>query len=237
MQQDSTVYDLGEVALDPSPRGVGARGRAGVAPVRDATRRAAVPMTAGFAPVPAFDAASTLSLLLPGCGHLARRQWAAGLFVISALGFLAVAGQAVLSCLDRITGTLRLLGYPVEIAVWSLAGIYGCAAFLHLWSVLSGGSSVVRAPHPALSGAASAVVPGWGQLLNGHLTRSALFLAALWFVGALWLLAAPFTSELLGALDLQLPPALAQATSPAVRWTLPAVIWSLSVYDAVSGAR
>jgi len=129
-----------------------------------------------------------------------------------------------------------LLDYPAEFAVWSVAGLFVCAAFLHLWSVLGSGSSEVRAPHPVICGVASALLPGWGQLLNGHLTRAALFLAGLWVVGAIWLLASPPAAAVLEAQGLYLPTALAYATSSAVRWTLPAVVWSLAVYDATASA-
>ncbi len=62
-------------------------------------------------------------------------------------------------------------------------------------------------------------------------------LTGLWLVAATWVLASPWTTALLTAQGLVLPDYLAIAASRAVRWTLPAVLWTLGIYDAITGAE
>jgi hypothetical protein len=249
--QDTTVYDLGEVESDSAPTLASVqsdRVATQAAPPRAAEARTAIRAESArtsfapqaYAPPPAsgFDFAGSLSLFAPGAGHLFQRQWSAGLFYLSSLAFLGVLGWAVLGTLDRVTGTLAVLELPRELGVWALGSLYVVAAILHLWNVLSCSASggYRESSHPVLAGVASAVLPGWGQVLNGDTKRAALFVGGLWVIGAAWLLAAPSTHALLESLELHLPPALSLFSSAAVRWTLPAVIWSLAVYDAAASA-
>jgi hypothetical protein len=240
--QDSTVYDLGEVALDPTPS---SPARGAQAPARSPARPAASAPIVGatrFAPAPAlaparFDYAGSAALIVPGLGHLLQRRWSSGLLLLSALSLIGVLGWAVLETLDRITGTLALLGLPTEFAVWSLAGLFVAAATTHLASVAGGHGDVGgSALHPLVPGLASALIPGWGQLLNGDVKRAVGFVFGLWCIGAVWLLAAPATGTLLDAQGLYVPERLSLLTSAGVRWTLPAVIWAVAIYDATSSA-
>jgi len=153
------------------------------------------------------------------------------------LSFSAVLAWAVLGNMERIAGTLSVLGYPAEFAVWSLFVLYGFAALVHVTSVAGGHDAHDGgALHPVVVGIASFLVPGWGQLLNGSIKRAAAFVISLWCIGATWLLAAPQTVALLDGQGLFLPEQLAWLTSAALRWTLPAVVWALAVYDAAAGA-
>jgi hypothetical protein len=237
--QETTIYDLGEVGIDPTPARAEPSTRRPPAP-REAARTTFTPVVAAApAPYRGFGFAGSLSLFLPGAGQLARRQWTAGLFFISSLGFLVTLGWALLVTLGRLTETLAVLGHPRETGVWALGLLYLGAAVLHVWSVLSGASTAdygAGPPHPVLAGAASLLLPGWGQVLNGDHKRAALFLSSLWVIGAAWILAAPQTQQLLFSLDLYLPSGLMLFCSAAVRWTLPAVVWSLAVYDAAASA-
>ena len=234
--EDTTVYDLGDVGIDPKPSPAAAPGNDPAPPV-DVARTTFAPQAYAPPAESGFDLAGALSVLIPGAGHLIQRQWAAGLFFLSALGFLAAMGWAMIGTMDRLTETLAMLGQPRAFGVWTLAGIYVAAAILHLWNVLSCSSADYRdAPHPVVSGAASLLVPGLGQMLNGDAKRAALFVASLWVIGASWILATPQARTLLESLGFYLPAGLSLFSSTAVRWTLPAVVWTLSVYDAASSA-
>jgi hypothetical protein len=248
---DTTVYNLGNVDTDSIPNIAKTQaGKAGTEANPSIVKKVQTkirvePAATGFAPrdcvpplSPRMDFASTLSLLFPGTGHLVRGEMMMGLFFLNSLAFVGALSWAILGTLDRLTETLMILGFPPELGVWTLGLIYVFAMFLHLWNVLSccALADDNKPSHPALSGIASAMLPGLGQLLNGDTKRSAMFLGSLWVIGAAWLLAATQTRAVLESLSLHLPPALILFSSTAVRWTLPAVVWSLAVYDATTSA-
>ena len=183
-----------------------------------------------------FDLPGTLSLFVPGAGHLARGQFKVGLFFLASIGFLATLAWALFGTVDRLAETLVLLGQSRAFGIWALGGIYVVAAGLHVGSVLTLAGRGGFAPHAVVSGLASLLVPGWGQILNGDRKRAALFLGGLWLVGGAWLLFSPACRDMLAALRLHLPNGLLLLSSPPVRWTLPAVVLALAVYDAASSA-
>ena len=202
-------------------------------------RPVAAPQTAAepaAKPPAGFDWRGSLSLFLPGSGRLLRGQPALGLFFICSLGFLVTLGWAVLTTIDRLSGTLEVLGYARAASVWALAVIYVAAAALHVANLL-GGERTAGRPHPAVAGIASVLVPGWGQVLNGDRIRAAVFVGMLWVGAAAWILAAPQTAALFESLRLYMPDGIALLASPAVRWTVPPVVWALAIYDAVSSAN
>jgi hypothetical protein len=185
----------------------------------------------------AFDPSGTLSLFVPGLGQLVRGEFALGLFFFSSLALMASLGWAMITTLDRITATLRVLGYPGAPAVWALSLVFAVTAGLHMANILSSNPHLdVRTPPPVVSGIASAIVPGWGQILNGAFTRASLFIASLWLIAAMWILATPAVQETLASVRLFIPPEVLMFCSPAVRFTAPAVIWALSIYDAAATA-
>jgi len=232
MQDQTSVYNLG--SLDPTPQrpqpGASASST-GTAPLRTASPRPVV------RPRPAFDASGTLSLFAPGAGQLARGEIAVGLFFLSSLAFMGSLGWALVITLDRITATLRVLGYPGAPAVWALAAVFAFAALLHMTGILTANPhSEPRTPHPVAAGLASAIVPGWGQILNGSYKRACLFVGGLWLIAAVWILASPAVHASLASARLFIPPEILMFCSPAVRFTAPAVIWALSIYDAAATA-
>jgi hypothetical protein len=192
------------------------------------------------APRAAFDFLGTLSMVLPGSGQLVRGEVALGLFFMTSLAFLAAFGWALVGTLDRLTPTLRLLEVPGSAGVWALCAVYFTAALLHLANVLKAdphsGHMEPAALHPVVTGLASAVVPGWGQILNGSYKRACLFLGSLWLVGATWIVASPEIQANLESLRIYVPSQILMLCVPAVRWTAPAVIWALAVYDAAATA-
>jgi hypothetical protein len=177
--------------------------------------------------------AGTLSLVVPGAGSIVRGRFAPGLFYLSAAGCLAATAWALVETMERIADTLRVLGYPGAAGIWALGAVIATFVLLHLASILDpdpyAGS---RAPHPAVASIASAIVPGWGQMLAGCPGRAAAFVFALWVVAAAWALDAPAAVAWLDAMGMYLPPPVEMATSPVVRWTAPAVVWAVAVYDA-----
>jgi TM2 domain-containing membrane protein YozV len=176
-------------------------------------------------------------LFVPGAGQLVRGEVALGLFFLSSLALMASLGWAFVITLDRITATLRVLDFPGAPAVWALTAFFVVAAALHMAGILSANPHTEpRTPHPVAAGVASAIVPGWGQILNGSYKRACLFVGSLWLIAAIWILASPVVQSSLASLRLFIPPEILLFCSPAVRFTAPAVVWALSIYDAAATA-
>jgi len=184
--------------------------------------------------------AVSAALAVPGAGQMIRGRRDHGLFFISWFALLATLGWALLNTAPRIGETLVVLDLPRGGGIWGLALVYSAAAALYVGNIalaVPATAARVRTPvHPALAGAASAVLPGWGQLLNGDFRRAAVLAAGLWLSAAAWILVMPATGALLLDLDLYLPARLAPFVSPTVRWTVPAVVWAIAIYDAVASS-
>ncbi len=230
MRQTVGVYDLGDLG----PGAPAARPTRVPFPARLASR----PRTWAWRP-PASLCAS-LSLLVPGLGQLVRGQAALGLFFLTTVGFLAALSWAVIETLDRLAPTLGLLGIPLFVPFCVLGAAYALAAVLHTAGALGAASPGPGRSHAILAGLASVCIPGWGQLLNGDRSRAALFLGGVWVVAAVWIAGSPAATQLISAFAPAVPPWEQALRAPLVawtaRWTLPALIWSLSVYDAASSA-
>lgn len=243
MNQEHTVYDLGEVDLD-SPRDPHSIS----IPRREATRPPLLPELPELPELGAkmkkdrrhrFDWRGSLSLLIPGSGAWLRGVPSVGIFHLCSLAFIAVLAWSLIHSMHRIVPTLELLGQRRELGFWTLGGLFCAAAAVYLssaWRAVKIDDRSAR-PHPIVAGSASFVIPGWGQLLNGDRFRSVCFISGIWVVLGAWILSLPITVELLRGYGMVLPPALKMLSGPAVRYTLPAVIWTLAVYDAVNRAR
>jgi hypothetical protein len=239
MSTDSNVYDLGEMGEGPKAapsRRQAAPGAPTVVrrvPPRAPARRGAVPRR--------FPIFGSLSVIVPGAGQFALGDPTAGLFFLTSMAFLASLGWALIGTLERIAETLMVLGYPRQAGVWALGLLYIVGAVVHLGSVWqAAGCDRVPgerpSPPPVLAGAASMLVPGWGQLLNGNRLRAVLFLGALWVIGAAWLVTSAPVVSMLDSVGLVPGPELKVFGAPMVRWTLPAVVWAVAVYDAFASA-
>jgi hypothetical protein len=189
--------------------------------------------------------AASLSLWAWGSG-----QWLNGDRDLAVLLFLWQVQIAALHYLVASTwSALRRMAHVFFISEWELL-LYAAALdfwpiFLLVFNVAQAYRSAERQkgrfrglkrPWPA--GLASLVVPGWGQLLNGQLGKGLVFLIV--FVMQAYLLAFYLLTPLYGIVaDLNPPQALLRnlIQGGQVGIVLTALIWVLSVYDAVLVAR
>ena len=233
MKQDAAIYDLG--AIDPDPRTKNSRqaGSSFAAPAAATDPRfERSPQTWPVGP----------ALLLPGSGHILRGDIAHGLAFLGATGFFVALGWAILDTLERLGPTLSLLGMPRALGIWTLGALFIALAAVHVASVYTAAANRHRprgqVRRPLVAALASFLVPGWGQAISGRRISAALFLTACWLAAGAWILVSPPVQDLLAQHRLYLPEWLVWMTSPAVRWTLPVVIWALATYDAyVRAAR
>lgn len=242
MNKNIGVYDLGEVVLGDAP-----------APSRDASE-----MPRSSRPTPAPRARSTrnqtvehadragpgltgsLSLFLPGAGQMLAGEPAQGLFFVSGIGFAFAALHALVATLDRLFPTLDVLEMPRAVVGAALGVLLLAAAALHVTAVVHAHSLQAHrhqaAPHPLVAALASALVPGWGQILVGHRARAAFFLGGLWLIAMAWLVATPAGFGVLRSLGLEVPRGVRDGWGPIALVTAPALVWALATYDAGIGA-
>jgi len=233
MSDTVETYDLGPVGAARAVR-----------PTRSPFRSPAHSRSWDWAPSSSSELCSSLSLLLPGAGQALRREPILGAFFLTTMLFLWTFAWAVLDTFDRVIGTLALLDVSVAVPLWTLAAAYVTAAGLHVVGVWNASLSIDTAEplraHPALPAAASAILPGWGQLLNGDRLRGVLFLGALWIVAGVWIIGSSSAIEFFNTFVPTVSPLEQSLRSPffawTTRWTLPTVIWCLAIYDAASSA-
>jgi hypothetical protein len=233
MSDTVETFDLGSVG-----------GAQAVRPARAPFRTPIHPRQWDWAPSSSSELCSSLSLILPGAGQALRREPILGAFFLTTMLFLWTFAWAVLDTFDRVIATLALLDISVAVPLWTLAAAYVTAGGLHVACVWNASLSIDTAEplraHPALPAAASAVVPGWGQLLNGDRLRGVLFLGALWIVAGVWIAGSSSAVEFFNTFVSTVSPLEQSLRSPFVawtaRWTLPTVIWCLAVYDAAASA-
>lgn len=227
MTHHESVYDLGEIHVEEreSPRQGGF--------VSPAAARERTPRASGPGP----GLTGSLSLFLPGAGQIVAGETVWGLFFLSCGGFVAAAAWALVETLERLLPTLDLLGVPRVslVAAFGALAVSGCA--LHIGAAsqahaLRDEGDRERAAHPALAGIASALVPGWGQLLSGHRVRGAIFLFAAWALGLCWLAVTPQVSAVLDACGFPVPAAVRDGWGPVAFVALPLAVWAVGIYDA-----
>jgi hypothetical protein len=230
--QEADVYELSDAGAT-GPRAV-------FAPKIRRARRRAVESTRPTSSLPA--SAASLSLVVPGSGHLLVGEPTLALFFASGVLFLASLGWTIVTEIDRIVPTLDLLAVSPRAVIVVLATLLAAACVLHVGGVLHAhhlacGSRQSSAPHPFLAGLASAVVPGWGQIVVGHRARAALFLCTVWTLSGAWLVVSPYAEPVLELTGARLPAALKDGVGPIALVSLSAVTWVVAVYDAVAGAH
>lgn len=241
MNEEAAIYDLGEVGLDEKPP----RRSPAQARNRSSQRRRVTPaetaLAAGHGRIREALSVS-FALFVPGAGQILKGDLRLGMFYLSAMGLFGALGWAILETLDRLGATFRLFGLPAGIGPWALGAIFTLATVTYVANVCGAVQSRITvdqrsSPSPLITGIASALIPGWGQALAGHRLSAAMFLSGCCLVGASWILVSPFVQSVLDSQGLYLPGALKLLGSPLSRWTLPAILWPLAVYDAVFRAR
>lgn len=253
----------GKEVLPGSKRAAGRRAQAAAAPgAPAASRRGPIELEVeGGAPpeipvmneMPQFGLAapsrvpiaSTLSLLVCGAGQVYNGQRKLGLLLFLT-EVLAVIGHWSLT---KIWSDLAELGYVFEITEGQMLVSVGVVDFLLVFFLLFNvGQAYRRAERfampfeglgmPTLSACASALVPGWGQLLNGQPWKALTFLFFL-FAGAYAAavgFAYPFSLHLM---DLRVSDFLLRGEALAILGLgfSAGLIWMLSIYDAFLVAR
>ncbi len=234
MTRDDTIYDLGEIGADHRKAVFGSSPTVS-APA--AFRRERPGASVGVNPA----LAGSLSLFVPGLGQLIAGEIAWGLFYLCGSGFCASCVWALLATLDRLVPTLSVLNIPTASLGLALASFAFFFVILHLAAVLHAhaaapGATERPAPHPIVAAIASFAVPGWGQILAGHLRRAVLFLSGVWILGSAWLLVTPRGVHTLTRLGFDLPAALRDGWGPIALLSAPVVLWIIAVYDGAAGA-
>ena len=242
MRNDVDVYDLGIVEIDEAPAPARSTPASTKPPTPVPLRRPQVAPASGTRRGPRAGPALTgsLSLFLPGTGQLVAGDLPKGLFFATSIAFALAVLHALVTTLDRVIPTFELLGIPPALAGGALACLLYAAAALHVSAILGAYSaapdSFGAAPHPVLAALASAIIPGWGQILVGHRRRAACFIGATWLIAFAWLIVTPVGLGVLSQLGLALSRGAREGWGPIALVTAPVLLWSLAIYDAAIGA-
>ena len=178
-----------------------------------------------------------LSVLVPGAAQLLRGEWSAGLCTLSLLALFGTLITAATQNIGRLSGTLPWLEVHPVVVVRFVICLYAAAALVYLFNVVQ--AKIADTPRdvpPWAAGMASLALPGFGQVLSGNLGRATVFLAGVWFLGGVCLIRSSAFGRLLEAGDAHVPQGLVQLLTPATIVGFGAVLWSIAIYDAASGA-
>lgn len=243
-QTDVFVIDGDTVLKSPKPTVVKPAGGAQTVPLTPETR-GAVATVADRGPSNRAAGASSLSLFLWGGG-----QWVNGDRDLAILLFLwQVLIVAVHYLVISIWSPIRRMAHVFFIEEWEV--LMGAAAidfwlmFLLLFNVSQAYRSAERQRgrcrgmgNPWLSGLASAVIPGWGQLLNGQLKKGLFFLFGFLLQGYLlaYYLATPLY-RIVSDLDPNQRLLREIINAGQIALGVTALLWLVSAYDAVLVAR
>jgi len=191
--------------------------------------------------------ASTLSLFICGAGQIYNRQGKLGVLMLLTQIFAAAVNWAVIQLWPSLVEMAGLFG----VNEWRLMQGIAAADFLVIVLMVASMYQAYRhaegesggyagADNPLLTGFASLVVPGWGQLANAQAGKAAVFFFSLLsgaYVVVLMKLS-PFVRILesvdeAGALTSRVETAAVAILGAAI------VMWILAVYDAflVAGLR
>ena len=234
MPQDEAIYDLGDVDLRE-------RKTAAFPPVFGGglTRSERRGRLRGdsYSPRVGPQLTGSLSLFVPGLGHVVAGQTTWGLFYAAMLAFCVSAIWAAFEMRAWLISTLKVLELQVDVVVMAVVVLAIIAMLMHLASIwhaqeIVGGAEAADPSHPFVAALASLLVPGWGQILAGHPRRATFFVGSLWVIGGAWLVATPLGLRGLHALGFEIPPALREDVGTAILIAAPAVIWVISIYDA-----
>jgi hypothetical protein len=232
IEEDDLLETVRRQERDGS-RGRGSTLRGVDSTVRSFSRKSAG--SGGGAPL-----ASSLSLFVCGAGQAANGQWKLGLLLFLTEGLALAAHWSVVKAWPFFRDLAHIFAVSEEELFLALAA----ADFLLVFFLLY---NIAQAYHqgeanrgvfqgldmPLLSGLASLLVPGWGQLLNAQLGKGLFFLFCVLtetYVVALLVLTSFF--HLFPRLGLE---TLLQTRGEIVGLCLfffASMIWILSVYDA-----
>jgi len=248
-QEDYYIIEEDDL-LEPAKRLERASSRAGVtgtlraldAPERRGTRDGVAGGAVGRSRAPL---ASSLSLFVCGAGQAVNGQWKLGLLLFLTEVLAVVGHWSVV----RLWPTLKEIGYIFAVSEQEIFLALAAADFLLIFFLLY---NVAQAYHqgeatagdfqglgrPLVAGAASLLVPGWGQILNAQVGKGLFFLfcvlSEIYFVTLLVLTSFFHLFPQIGLEN------LLRTRGEVVQLTLfffASMIWILSVYDAYLVAR
>ena len=241
---DDAALDLEGLFEDPKSK-IELKGGPGVVASRRAGKAVRAEEGARLPSTKSAPLAASFSLFLCGAGQLYNGQFKMGALFLLLEAFTFVAHWAMV----RMWPIVMELAGVFEVAETTILLSVACADLLFAFFVVG---QVVQAYHhaetwgrghdgirfPLLSGLASAVLPGWGQLFNAQIGKAAIFLSLALTSGCVGgiLIYAPDVRDLIfttlsGAFSL---PA---ATLWMGMGFAAAVIWVMSIYDAYLVAR
>lgn len=186
--------------------------------------------------------AATLSLFMWGGGQIYNRDIKRGLSLLTAMAVFGLSFSMILINWDTVFAFLKGIGLtPINIILMFFF-LYALIMLLWYGNIIHAYLSVDRtrnepfngADHPVLSGIASTLIPGWGQMLNGQFKKGMLYLFS--FFSGLFCLTFIISSTVLWpSIDLERERAAFETSLLAmlILAIIVSLLWLINIFDAV----
>ena len=186
--------------------------------------------------------AATLSLFLWGGGQIYNKDTRHGLYLLIAMALFGLSFSMIIISWDTVFAFLKGIGLtPINI-IRMFFFLYALIMLLWYGNIIHAYLSVDRTrdepfngtDHPVLSGIASTLIPGWGQILNGQFKKGILYLFT-FFSGIFCLTFIISATALWPSIDLELERS-AFETALLVILILAIIVsllWLINIFDAI----
>ncbi len=186
--------------------------------------------------------AATLSMFLWGGGQIYNKDTKRGLYLLSAMAVFGFLFSMILINWDAVFTFLKGIGLTTMNIILMFFFLYALIMLLWYGNIIHAYLAVDRArnepfngtDHPVLSGIASTLIPGWGQILNGQFRKGMLYLF-LFFSGLFCLTFIISATALWPSIDLEYERS-AFETALLVILILAVIVsllWLINIFDAV----
>lgn len=186
--------------------------------------------------------AATLSIFLWGCGQIYNKDAKYGLPLLSAMVVFGFLFFIIIISWDAAFTFLKGIGLTPLNIIQALFFLYALLMLLWLGNIIHAYFTADRTrgrpyngtENPVLSGIASTLMPGWGQIMNGQPIKGAAYLFS-FFAGAFCLTFIISAAALWPLIDLEFERSAFETMllTAAITVFISFLLWLINIFDAV----
>lgn len=186
--------------------------------------------------------AATLSMFLWGGGQIYNKDTKRGLYLLSAMAVFGLSFSMILINWGAVFTFLKGIGLTPMNIILMFFFLYALIMLLWYGNIIHAYLAVDRArnepfngtDHPVLSGIASTLIPGWGQILNGQFRKGMLYLF-LFFSGLFCLTFIISATALWPSIDLEYEKSAFETVllTILILVVIVSLLWLINIFDAV----
>ncbi|MEK6656365.1 MAG: hypothetical protein AABY58_02890 [Nitrospirota bacterium] len=186
--------------------------------------------------------AATLSLFLWGGGQIYNKDTRSGFSLLIAMAVFGLSFSMILINWDIVFTFLKGIGLTPMNIILLFFFLYALIMLLWYGNIIHAYLSVDRTrnepfngtDHPVLSGIASTLIPGWGQILNGQFKKGMLYLFS-FFAGTFCLTFIISATVLWPSIDMENEKSIFEKmllTTGASAF-IASLLWLINIFDAI----